>query len=133
MTSVLGVDVGGTFTDFLLWQDGRLRLYKRRSTPHDPSEAVLAGLRETGWSPREVAHGSTVAANAVLDRKGARTALITTEGFRDVLAIGRQTRPDLYQLEPQRLPPIIPDDLRLEVAERLDYQGRVLRPRTPHR
>jgi len=127
MVSALGVDIGGTFTDFLLWEDGRLRVYKRPSTPHDPSEAVLSGLEETGWSPEEVAHGSTVATNAVLERKGARTALITTRGFRDMLAIGRQTRPRLYELEPQRLPPIIPDELRLEVDERLDYRGRVLR------
>ena len=126
MASVLGVDVGGTFTDFLLWEDGRLFVYKRPSTPDDPSRAVLAGLDETGWTPDEVVHGSTVATNAVLERKGARTALITTRGFRDVLAIGRQTRPKLYDLEPRRPPPLIPDGLRLEADERLDHRGRVL-------
>ena len=126
MASVLGVDVGGTFTDFLLWEDGRLLVYKRPSTPDDPSRAVLAGLDETGWTPDEVVHGSTVATNAVLERKGARTALITTRGFRDVLAIGRQTRPKLYDLEPRRPPPLIPDELRLEADERLDHRGRVL-------
>ena len=127
MASILGVDVGGTFTDFLLWEDGRPLVYKRPSTPDDPSRAVLAGLDEMGWTPDEVVHGSTVATNAVLERKGARTALITTRGFRDVLAIGRQTRPKLYDLEPRRPPPLVPDELRLEANERLDHRGRVLR------
>lgn len=131
MGSILGVDVGGTFTDFFLWQDGRLSIYKRPSTPQDPSRAVIEGLGETGWRPAEVVHGSTVATNAVLERKGARTALVTTRGFRDVLAIGRQTRPRLYELEPRRPPPIVPDDLRFEVDERLDFQGHVLRPLDP--
>ncbi len=126
MTSVLGVDVGGTFTDFLLWQDGELSVYKRPSTPDDPSRGVLAGLDEAGFSPDEVVHGSTVATNAVLERKGAKTALITTKGFRDVLAIGRQTRPQLYDLEPRRPPPLIPATLRLEANERLDHHGQAL-------
>jgi N-methylhydantoinase A len=131
MSSILGVDVGGTFTDFLLWRDRRLSIHKRPSTPDDPSRAVILGLEETGWRPAEVVHGSTVATNAVLERKGARTALVTTRGFRDVLAIGRQTRPRLYDLEPRRPPPIIPDDLRFEVDERLDFEGNVLRPLDP--
>jgi N-methylhydantoinase A len=131
MSSILGVDVGGTFTDFFLWQDGRLFIHKRPSTPQDPSQAVILGLEETGWRPAEVVHGSTVATNAVLERKGARTALVTTRGFRDVLVIGRQTRPRLYELEPRRPPPIVPDELRFEVDERLDFQGRVLRPLDP--
>ncbi len=123
----LGVDVGGTFTDFLLWEDGRLAVHKRPSTPDDPSRAVLAGLDEAGWAPEEVVHGSTVATNAVLERRGARTALITTKGFRDLLAIGRQTRPELYELEPRRTPPLVPGELRLEANERLDHEGDVLR------
>ena len=126
MTAILGVDVGGTFTDFLLWQDGELSIYKRASTSDDPSRGVLAGLDEAAFSPEEVVHGSTVATNAVLERKGARTALITTKGFRDVLAIGRQTRLKLYDLEPRRPPPLIPDALRLEANERLDHHGNVL-------
>lgn len=129
--TVLGVDVGGTFTDFLLWQNGRLTVYKRPSTPDDPSRAVLAGLGEVGWVPDEIVHGSTVATNAVLERKGARTALITTKGFRDVLVIGRQTRPKLYDLEPRRPPPLVPDELRLEADERLDHKGRVLQALDP--
>jgi N-methylhydantoinase A len=131
MGSTAGVDVGGTFTDFLLWEDGRLSIYKRPSTPRDPSRGVLAGLDEAGWRPDELVHGSTVATNAVLERKGARTALITTRGFRDVLAIGRQTRPKLYDLEPRRPPPLVPARLRLEADERLDSAGRVLRALAP--
>lgn len=135
MASILGIDVGGTFTDFLLWQDGRITVYKRPSTPEDPARGVLEGLREMGARPQEplaapqeleVAHGSTVATNAIIERKGAKTALITTHGFRDVLVIGRQTRPNLYDLSPRRPPPLVPDELRLEVDERLDCHGQVL-------
>ena len=128
MASILGVDVGGTFTDFVLWQDGKLSVYKRPSTPDDPSRGVLEGLAEAGWQVEEVVHGSTVATNAVLERRGAKTALITTRGFRDVLEIGRQTRPKLYDLEPSRPPPLVPRELRLEARERLDHKGRVLEP-----
>ncbi|MCH7576360.1 MAG: hydantoinase/oxoprolinase family protein, partial [Chloroflexi bacterium] len=114
MASILGIDTGGTFTDFLLWQDGRLSVYKRPSTPEDPARGVLEGLREMAARPQEpltarqeleVAHGSTVATNAIIERKGAKTALITTHGFRDLLVIGRQTRPKLYDLSPRRPPP----------------------------
>ncbi|MEX2159593.1 MAG: hydantoinase/oxoprolinase family protein [Dehalococcoidia bacterium] len=128
MASILGVDVGGTFTDFVLWQDGVLSVYKRPSTPDDPSRGVLEGLAEAGWQVEEVVHGSTVATNAVLERRGAKTALITTRGFRDVLEIGRQTRPELYDLEPSRPPPLVPAELRLEARERVDHKGRVLEP-----
>jgi N-methylhydantoinase A len=115
----------------VLLRDGRLEVYKRPSTPDDPARAMLAGLEEAGWRPDEVVHGSTVATNAVLERKGARTALITTRGFRDVLVIGRQTRSKLYDLEPKRPPPLVPDALRLEADERLDHRGRVLQPLSP--
>lgn len=129
VNSILGVDVGGTFTDFLLWQeDGSVRVYKRPSTPQEPSQGVLAGLAEMSVQPQTVVHGSTVATNALLERKGAPTALITTQGFRDVLVIGRQARPKLYELHPRRPPPLVPDEWRLEVAERLDHQGHVLQP-----
>ncbi len=131
MPSILGVDVGGTFTDFLLLEGRHIAVYKRPSTPDDPARAVLEGLREIGARPGQVAHGSTVATNAIIERKGARTALITTGGFRDALVIGRQTRPKLYDLSPQRPPPLVPDELRLEADERLDCQGQVLRPLDP--
>ena len=126
---ILGVDTGGTFTDFyLIADDGTVAVYKRPSTPDDPARAILDGLAEMAAQPRDLAHGSTVATNAIIERKGARTALITTRGFRDVLAIGRQTRPRLYDLSPHREPPLVPDDLRFEANERLDHRGEVLQP-----
>jgi N-methylhydantoinase A len=128
MRSVLGVDVGGTFTDFLLWEDGHLTLYKRPTTPPDPAQGVLLGLEEAGARPGAVVHGSTIATNALIERKGAPTALVTTRGFADVLVIGRQTRPKLYDLHPRRPPPLVPDDWRLEADERLDATGQPLRP-----
>lgn len=130
MTQRLGVDTGGTFTDFVwLDENGRYQIHKQLSTPHDPSEAILAGM-ETMAVPETAAvvHGSTVATNALLEHKGARTALITTQGFADVLAIGRQNRPDIYALVPQKLPPLVPATWRLEVAERITAGGKVLRP-----
>jgi N-methylhydantoinase A/oxoprolinase/acetone carboxylase beta subunit len=128
MSSILGVDVGGTFTDLFLWADGRLLIYKLPSTPHDPAVGVLEGIRQMGERPQQVVHGSTVATNALIERKGARTALITTRGFADLLVIGRQTRPKLYELEPQRPPPLVPPELRLEVQERVGPEGEVLVP-----
>ncbi|WP_420627914.1 hydantoinase/oxoprolinase family protein [Candidatus Leptofilum sp.] len=130
MDQRLGVDTGGTFTDFVwLGADGRTQIHKQLSTPHDPSEAILSGI-ETMMVPETavVVHGSTVATNALLERKGARTALITTKGFADVLAIGRQNRPDIYALVPQKPPPLVPANWRLEVAERVTASGEVLHP-----
>ena len=126
---LLGIDTGGTFTDFyLIADDGSISVYKRPSTPDDPAHAVLDGLAEMSIAADEVVHGSTVATNAIIERKGARTALITTRGFRDVLLIGRQDRPKLYDLSPRREPPLVPDELRLEANERLDHRGTVLQP-----
>ena len=123
---LLGVDVGGTFTDFLFWDGERLLIAKRPSTLREPERAVLAGIREAGWQPEEVVHGSTVATNALLTRRGARTALITTEGFRDTLAIGRQERPVLYALQPSKPPPLVPEARRFEVRERVAADGSVV-------
>lgn len=126
----VGVDTGGTFTDFALSQDGELRIHKVLSTPEDPTRAIVAGLEHLGVL-RDLAalvHGSTVATNAVLERKGARTGLVTTAGFRDVLEIGRQNRPRLYDLRQVKPPPLVPRAWRLEVRERLDPSGRVLVP-----
>jgi len=129
MTVLLGVDIGGTFTDFLLWRDGpdggSIELHKRASTPDDPARAVLEGLEALGATPDLVVHGSTVATNAVLERHGARTALVTTEGFRDLLTIGRQTRPDIYDLEPVTPEPLVPRDLTYELHARLRPDGSV--------
>ena len=129
---LVGVDIGGTFTDLVLSAEGGLRIHKLLSTPHDPAEAMLAGLEAlTGGTLaalERVAHGTTVATNAILERKGARTALITTAGFRDLLFIGRQERPSLYALQPTLPPPLIPRDWCFEVIERLDHTGAVLTP-----
>src|SRR5690606_24714147 len=106
---LIGVDIGGTFTDLVLSADGRLQIHKLLSTPHNPAEAMLAGLQAIGAAPdARISHGSTVATNAILERKGAKTALITTQGFRDLLFIGRQNRPQLYALHSQLPPPLIP-------------------------
>ncbi len=122
--SSVGVDIGGTFTDFIFSDADGLRVAKRLSTPHNPAEAMLAGLAHHTLA--RVAHGSTVATNAILERKGARTALLVTAGFKDVLAIGRQNRPVLYALQPQLPPPLIPAALRFDVPERLAHNGAVL-------
>ncbi|GAB4529154.1 MAG: hydantoinase/oxoprolinase family protein [Anaerolineae bacterium] len=128
----VGVDIGGTFTDLVLNAGGQLTIHKLPSTPHNPALAMLAGLQAiTGHQVAQlerVAHGSTVATNAILERKGAKTALITTQGFRDVLFIGRQNRPVLYALQPTLPPPLIPRPWCCEVPERLDFQGNVLIP-----
>jgi len=128
----VGVDIGGTFTDFVLCEDGGLRIHKILSTPEDPAEAMLVGLQallsEGRGTVQRITHGSTVATNAILERKGARTALVTTGGFRDILAIGRQNRPNLYALQPQLSSPLIPRRWCYEVPERLDHGGEVLTP-----
>ena len=112
----VGVDTGGTFTDFVWLQDGRLQIHKQLSTPDDPSRTVLDGLARLGAAPKApVVHGSTVATNALLERRGARTALVTTAGFAEVREIGRQNRPELYALVPQKPPPLVPRPWRLEV------------------
>jgi N-methylhydantoinase A len=127
----IGVDTGGTFTDFVLVRDGALLVLKVPSTPKHPEEAVLAGVGELlgeGDTEFELVHGTTVGTNALLERKGARAALLTTEGFEDVLEIGRQNRPGLYQLTASRPKPLIPRSLRFGVRERVTSSGEVLIP-----
>src|SRR3982074_592728 len=124
-----GVDTGGTFTDFVFEAGGELRIFKLASTPDDPSRAIVAGLKriaaDTGSSLTEieVVHGTTVGTNALLQRRGARVALVTTAGFEDVLAIGRQARPQLYNLNALKAPPLVTDKLRLGVRERGSASG----------
>src|SRR6266446_9658871 len=162
--TMLGVDIGGTFTDIVHYVAsqaaadgvGQLRIHKVPSVPSDPSQGLLNGMRDLEVDPGSIViHGSTVATNALLERKGARAALITTEGFADVLEvgsavaadrvinlittegfadvleIGRQDRPALYDIMQQRPPVLIPRERRLELPERLDYAGTVLRSPTP--
>lgn len=128
----VGVDIGGTFTDLVLSQDGRLTVHKLLSTPDDPARAMLAGLAAVapgGLAALDaVIHGTTVATNAILERRGAKVALLTTAGYRDVLALGRQDRPDLYALHPTMPAPLVPRALCFGLPERLDAHGNVLVP-----
>lgn len=126
-SAVVGVDIGGTFTDFVEVRNGVVRIHKVPTTPADPSDAFSRGLDDLSVpAGARYVHGSTVATNAVLERRGARAALLTTEGFRDVLELGRQTRLDLYSLSPTKHIPLIPRDRCFEVPERVDRQGEVL-------
>ena len=136
MVWFVGVDVGGTFTDFYAsdMECGQERVFKTPSTPDDPAEAILAGLatlQEMAAIPPDdvsrFAHGTTVATNALLQRKGAPVALITTEGFRDLLEIGRQIRPKLYDFKADNPPPLVPRQNRFEIAERIGAKGQVVR------
>ncbi len=130
----IGVDSGGTFTDFVvLHDDGKLESFKLRSNPASPASAILAGLNRLGalaGSARktDVVHGSTVATNALLERKGAKTAFVTTRGFEDLIAIGRQNRPELYNLTPAPARPLVPRELCFGVDERILFDGSVERP-----
>lgn len=129
----LAIDIGGTFTDLALEIDGRITSAKVLTTPAAPERGVMDGIAEvltkTGLSPADVAiviHGTTLATNALIERKGARAALITTRGFRDVLALGNEGRYDQYDLGIVLPEPLIPRHLRLTVPERLDNEGNVL-------
>jgi N-methylhydantoinase A len=136
MTARLAVDIGGTFTDIVLATgDGRLLLEKIRSTTHQPEAAVIEGTARvlaaagiTGDAVAEVLHGTTVASNTILQREGARTGLITTRGFRDVLEIGRVRTPELYDIMWDKPAPLVRRRHRLEVAERVMADGSVLEP-----
>jgi N-methylhydantoinase A/oxoprolinase/acetone carboxylase beta subunit len=123
----LGVDTGGTFTD-LVGDDGRV--VKVSSTPDDPTNALRAALDDAGagTGAELLAHGTTVATNALLQRRGARVALVTTRGFADVIEIARQARPSLYDPMADRPPPLVPRNLRVEVVGRVDGRGRELEP-----
>ncbi len=135
----IGVDTGGTFTDVCMFEEesGRVAVTKLSSTPDDPSRSILNGiasiLNQEKASASEVtyfAHGTTVATNALIQHSGARTGLVTTEGFRDLLELGRQRRPDLYDLQADKPVPLVPRDLRVEVKERVTYDGRTESPLT---
>jgi N-methylhydantoinase A len=134
----IGIDIGGTFTDFVVYNPATrtIRTFKLLSTPADPAEAVLEGLRRIQEGARSagliVIHGSTVATNALLERKGAAAALVTTSGFGDVLQIGRQNRPALYDFFADPLPPLVPAALRFEVDERVDHEGHVVKVLDDH-
>jgi N-methylhydantoinase A len=126
------VDIGGTFTDLVaVGTDGDLVFGKAPTTPAALEEGVMRTLAEAGVPPASLSlfvHGTTVVVNAITERRGARTALITTRGFRDVLEIGRANRPDLYNLSYRKPVPVVPRRLRYEVTERMSYRGEVLQP-----
>jgi N-methylhydantoinase A len=132
----IGIDTGGTFTDFVVARGSRLDAFKIPSTPHNPAEAILAGVRrvfaDAGALPSEIVHGTTVATNALLERKGARLALITTEGFEDVIEIGRQARPEIYNLFVTRPAPLVSRELRFGVRERIAPDASILTPLDQH-
>src|SRR5580658_6762017 len=134
-TARLAVDIGGTFTDVVLERSGERATIKVLTTPGAPEVGVLTGvrsiLRTSGIAASDISliiHGTTLATNALIERKGARTALLTTEGFRDVIAMGNESRYDQYDLNITLPEPLVPRSLRLPVVERLDNTGRVLKP-----
>ena len=131
--TVVGIDVGGTFTDIAVLRDGQLTVHKLPSTPQNPSLGILQGVGEVGVDTGEAdfVHGSTVATNALLEGKGSHTALVTTMGFEDVLEIGRQSRAELYNLEQDRTPTLVPWELRFGLPERVDYTGAILEDLDP--
>jgi N-methylhydantoinase A len=129
--SIVGIDIGGTFTDLVGFESGRIFTAKTPTVPADPTVGAAGALRQCGYDPsqiEELLHGSTIAINTVLERSGARTALVTTEGFRDVYALGRGNRPDAFNLDFHRPRPLVPRDLTFEVRERMNAAGEVLLP-----
>ncbi len=130
---IIGVDTGGTFTDLIFRDAAGWSVHKLLSTPANPAEAVLAGLQaiSADTAGRNIVHGSTVATNAILERKGVKTALVTNKGFEDVLVIGRQNRSRLYDLTFRKEPPIVPDELRFGVSGRILSDGSEAEPFDP--
>jgi len=132
MSGIVGIDVGGTFTD-LFFSGGAgqsHRILKVPSTPHDPSVGLLNALEAAEIASdgiEAILHGTTIATNAVIEKRGAKCALITTFGFRDLIELGRRDRPQMYGLEGVH-EPLVPRELRFEVDERLDHEGQVIRP-----
>ncbi len=127
---VVGIDTGGTFTDLVAIVGGELRVHKLASTPQDPATAVIAGLKAILKDDRAdaVTYSSTVATNALLEKKGARVALFVDAGFEDLIEIGRQNRLDLYALAPERPEPLVPRALRFGVAGRTYFDGKIASP-----
>ena len=136
MSWMIGVDVGGTFTDFFAFDDisDRIVLHKVPSTPANPAQAVIAGLRELGSrhgidlaAITRLSHGTTVATNALIQRRGGKVALVVTAGFRDLIEIGRQIRPHVFSLQQDYPAPLVPRELRFEADERITADGKAIR------
>ncbi|MCC6048171.1 MAG: hydantoinase/oxoprolinase family protein [Thermodesulfobacterium sp.] len=126
----VGVDTGGTFTDFVWEENGELKTLKVPSTPGNPAKAILQGLERIGIKPEVLIHGTTVATNAFLERKGEDFVLITTKGFEDVILIGRQTRPKVYDFFVEKPKPFVKEENIIGVDERLSAKGEVIKPLT---
>lgn len=125
----IGIDTGGTFTDFVFLNGNNLSIHKVSSTPDDPSRAIISGIKEVLGDKElnlQIVHGTTVATNALLERKGARIALITTKGFEDVIQIGRQNRGELYDIFWEAPAPLVQASLRFGITERTTYEGKVI-------
>src|ERR1700688_1352717 len=123
----IAIDTGGTFTDCVYLQDGKFVVLKVFSTPQDPGMAVLNGLRQIAAGPEVVVrHGTTVGTNAMLERKGGRVAFVTTKGFEDTLAIGRQARPKLYDWFQPAPDCLVAKELRFGITERVGCKGEIL-------
>jgi len=140
MAWMIGVDVGGTFTDFFAFDDAddRIVLHKVASTPGNPAQAVIAGLREVSErhgidlsAITRLSHGTTVATNALIQRRGGKVALVVTEGFRDLIEIGRQIRPHVFSLQDDYPAPLVPRELRFEAAERITADGSAIKALSP--
>ena len=129
-TLCIGIDTGGTFTDFAVLHQGTIRVFKLPSSSNNPSQSVLEGLARVVQDQQNilVQYGSTIATNALLERKGARTVLIVNQGFEDIVEIGRQNRPGLYSLAPSRPAPLVPASRRLGLKERTLSDGQILVP-----
>jgi N-methylhydantoinase A len=128
---VIGVDTGGTFTDFVYLEGDRWKVLKLPSTPDNPAKAVLEGLRVIGGKGRRIVHGTTVATNTLLERKGARVALVTNRGFEDIIEIGRQTRERLYDLRYRKGEPLVPRELRFGIKGRINKDGKIVEELDP--
>ena len=135
MSIRLAIDIGGTFTDLVLDENGRRHTAKVLTTPDRPADGLMQGvgqiLEQSGIRPGDidlVVHGTTLATNALIERKGAKTALITTEGHRDTLEMAFENRFDQYDIQADRNPPLIERELRLSVSERMSYRGEALVP-----
>ena len=137
MSYMIGVDVGGTFTDFSVFdqETGELFNYKDSSTPADPSKAIVKGVQDVleikkakSETVSYLAHGTTVGTNALIEKKGCRLGLITTKGFKDLMEIGTQRRPSLYNLQAQKPYPLVPSGLNCTVTERIRYDGSIETP-----
>src|SRR6201984_258754 len=128
----IAIDTGGTFTDCVWVERGRVRMLKVFSTPADPSQAIAEAVHKiSGDAAIILLHGTTVGPNTLLQRKGARVALVTTAGFEDAIEIGRQARPKLYDFFFDRIEPLVPKDLRFGVNERTASDGEILSTPTP--